>query len=206
MSEANPTAERREEIVGELAEWLHAAAREAKQRLLQADTTDEFVKLAASLTKLARGVRQCVMVHDRLEGRRLSAEAAAQDERVEAEFDARRNAVERHKARISGPVEERFEEEWPETEDLEDNDVFNGRLDHLTHRLDDLAEREDFLDLDPDTLIAQLCEEFGIAPPPPRAATTSPDAAAPDVAALTERAEGAGPAHGGPAVHAPNTS
>ena len=75
MSEA--AAERREEILGELAEWMHAAAREAQRRLLEAETTDDFVKLTASLAKLARGVRQSILMHERLESRRLEGEMAA---------------------------------------------------------------------------------------------------------------------------------
>jgi hypothetical protein len=46
MTDATATAERREEILGELAEWMHAAAREAQRRLLEAETTDDFLDLA----------------------------------------------------------------------------------------------------------------------------------------------------------------
>jgi hypothetical protein len=211
MSEtASPTAERREEILGELAEWIHAAAREAKQRLMEAETTDEFVKLAGSLAKLGRGVRQCVLMHDRLEGQRLRADAVAETARAEAASEARQNTLDRQKSRISRAVERRLEQEWPDTEDPDDGDEFNDRLDHLSERLDDLSEREDFLDTDADALIAKLCEEFGIAPPAIPA--TSPNAAAlAGGGPLAERSEervveGASPAHGAPAVHAPNTS
>ena len=69
MSDTPATAERREEILGELAEWMHAAAREAQRRLLGAETTDDFAKLTASLAKLARGVRQSILIHRKLENR-----------------------------------------------------------------------------------------------------------------------------------------
>ncbi len=193
MYDPTPTAERREEILGELAEWIHAAAREAQRRLMEAETTDEFVKLAASLAKLGRGVRQSILMHDRLEGRRVAAEAAAEEDHAQAQAQARGKIVDRHRARISRAMEDRFEAEWPETEDLEANEVFNARVAHFTERLDDLSEREDFADTDVEALIAQLCEDFGIAPP-----ATSPIAA-------PMAGRGPVPAEG-MAVHAPNTS
>src|ERR1700760_3907950 len=95
---AAATAERREEILGELAEWMHAAARAAQRRLLEAETTDEFAKLAASMTKLARGVRQSILLHRKLEGERLAAAQRADD----AEANAARVAdvVPRHLKRV----------------------------------------------------------------------------------------------------------
>src|SRR5439155_1639773 len=38
MLDASPTAERQEQILGELAEWMHAAAREAQRRLMEAES------------------------------------------------------------------------------------------------------------------------------------------------------------------------
>src|SRR5438270_4430304 len=108
MDAAAAIAGRQEQILGELAEWMHAAAREAQRRLLAAETTDEFVKLTGSLAKLGRGVRQSVLAQDRLESRRLSA----QDERTEAALEARRDALDRRKSRIRRVVGRRFEAEW----------------------------------------------------------------------------------------------
>jgi hypothetical protein len=142
VSAPSPTAERREAMLGELAEWLHAAAHRVQRELMAAEEADEVVRLAGALTKLARGVRQCVLMHDRLEGQRLAAET-----------DATR------------AVERRFEAEWPATEDVEDDDAFNERLERLDERLDDLAHDEGFLAVDADILITALCEEFGVAPP-----------------------------------------
>src|SRR5689334_579357 len=72
MSGATPTAERREEIAGELAECLHAAAREAQRKLLAAETTEDFASHTNSLCKLARGVRQCLAMHAKFEHGRLT--------------------------------------------------------------------------------------------------------------------------------------
>ena len=82
MSDAAATAERREEILGELGEWMHAAAREAQRRLLAAETTEDFAKLTGSLAKLARGVRQSILLHRKLEAERLEAARRAGDEWV----------------------------------------------------------------------------------------------------------------------------
>jgi hypothetical protein len=198
------TAERREEMLGELAEWLHAAAHKTQRKLMESEDTDEVVRLAGSLTKLARGVRQCVLMHDRLENGRLKAETAAEAERSDAEFETRRHAVDRRKSRISRAVGRHLEQEWLETDDLDDSDEYNGRLDDLNERLDDISETEAFLTQDPDTLIAQLCEEFGVEPP-----STSPNAAAlagGGPLAAERVVEGASPTHR-PNGHAPpNTS
>lgn len=184
---------------------MHAAAREAQRRLMEAQTTDEFVKLAASLAKLGRGVRQSILMHDRLEGQRVAAEAAGEEAEAQAEFEARRNIVDRHRSRIARAMERRLEAEWPESGDLEDNDAFNARLEHLTERLDDVSGREDFLDTDADALIARLCEEFGIAPPAPISPNPAGLAGGGPVPA-EGMAEGASHASGAATVHAPNTS
>jgi hypothetical protein len=165
VSAPSPTAERREAMLGELAEWLHAAAHRVQRELMAAEEADEVVRLAGALTKLARGVRQCVLMHDRLEGQRLAAETDATRGHAEAEAAAHAEALDRQKTRVRRAVERRFEAEWPATEDVEDDDAFNERLERLDERLDDLAHDEGFLAVDADILITALCEEFGVAPP-----------------------------------------
>jgi len=151
-------AERREQMLGELAEWMHAAAREAQRRLLEAETSDEFVKLTGSLAKLGRGVRQAILVQ-----RKLEAERLAGDRETAAEVAAEREAaVEARRSRVAGAVGRRMEAAWPDEGRLDDNEAFNARLAALDERLDGLSETEDFLDLDPDALIARLCAEFGL--------------------------------------------
>jgi hypothetical protein len=152
-------------MLGELAEWLHAAAHKTQRMLMESEEVDEVVRLNGSLVKLARGVRQCVFMHARLETGRLKAQALSDAERAEAEREAHEGAVDRLKSRVERAVSRRFEQAWPETGDLDDNDAFNERLEDLGARLDDLSEGEAFLALDPDALIAQLCEEFAVEPP-----------------------------------------
>jgi hypothetical protein len=200
MSDATATAERREEILGELAEWMHAAAREAQRRLLEAETTDDFVKLTASMAKLARGVRQSILIHRKLETERLAAaqraEESAAREETGSEFAPRHIKRVRLRTAITRHV-------WIELEDDEAAELFH---DDLNARLDELEGCDDFLDLSIDDLIARLCRDLGFDPPEP---STSPVAAATaegGPSAAEPMVEGASPNHGGSAVHAPNTS
>lgn len=204
MSNATPTAERREEILGEVAEWLHSAARKTHRLLMESDDTDEVVRLGGSLTKIARGVRQCVMVHDRLETGRLKAETAAAEALAEAEGEARDQAVGRLKYRVSRAVARRIADRWPDCDDPDDNEAFNTRLEDLNERLDGLSESEGFLTQDADALIARLCEEFGVpAPEPPAPLIPGPltpakagEAEIQAVSATTQAPHGSPPSRG----------
>jgi hypothetical protein len=195
MSDAAATAERREEILGELAEWMHAAAREAQRRLLDAETTDDFVKLTGSLAKLARGVRQSILIHRKLETERLDEARRADD--TAARAAAGSEVVPRHvkRVRLRTAITRHV---WNELEDDEEAELFR---DDLNARLDELEGCDDFLDLPIDDLIARLCRDLGFDPPEPIA---SPRPAG--LAGAEPMAEGGGSAHDGPAVHAPNTS
>jgi hypothetical protein len=209
MNEPTATAERREEILGELAEWMHAAAREAQRRLLEAETTDDFVKLTGSLAKLARGVRQSILIHRKLETERL--EAARRTEDAQASAEAGSEFVPRHvkRVRLRTAITRHV---WNELEDEGEAELFR---DDLNARLDELEGEDDFLDGPIDDLIAQLCRDLGFDPPEPTT-PTSPIAAA--MAGGGPRAdpglepgeargvEAANPAPAAPALHAPNTS
>ena len=196
MSEA-ATAERREEILGELAEWMHAAAREAQRRLLEAETTDDFVKLTGSMAKLARGVRQSILIHRKLETERLAAAHRADQEAAHAaagsEFVPRHVKRVRLRTAITRHV-------WNELEDDEEAELFR---DDLNARLDELAGEDDFLDVPIDDLIARLCRDLGFEPPAPAPRAPAGSASAATAAPIAERAAAT---PGGPAVHAPNTS
>ena len=160
MPDANPIADRREQILGELAEDLALVARETKRRLMEAEDNDAFVRLSGSLCKVARGVRQCVAMHARLESDRRRQDA-------EADSDAgfrRLGEVHDRRTRLAKTVSRRLSADWYERDDTSD-EAWEAAQDTLNERLNDLCESEDFLDLDPDTLIAQLCEEFGVEPP-----------------------------------------
>ena len=188
MSAQHASAERREQILGEVAEGLHLVFKETQRRTMAAEDNDEFVALAETLTNLARGVRQCLGWHAKLERERLAAEAGE----AEREAEARAADVQERRNAIARKVTRRFNETWPDDDDEDDNEVFNQRLAVLHERLDDLSDDEAFLDQDPDTLIARLCEEFGVEPPasqPPRRLTSPAAAAAARGGPLAERSE-----------------
>ena len=210
MRDPTPTAERREEILGELAEWMHAAAREAQRRLLEAETTDDFVKLTGSLAKLARGVRQSILTHRKLETERLEAARRADD--AQANAAAGSEFVPRHvkRVRLRTAITRHV---WNELDGDEEAELFR---DDLNARLDEMEAEDGFLDAPIDDLIAQLCRDFGFDPPAPPATSAAPIAAAragggprPDPGLEPGEARGAeGASHppAAPALHAPNTS
>ena len=156
MSE--PLASRHEQMLGEFAEWLHASAREAHTRLMESETAEDFATYNNALHKLGRGLRQTLALHKRFAEERLQGEAHAAAEAAEA----RDEEVQARRARIGRAVARRLDAAWTETEDLDDNERFNEELARLNDRLDDLAGAEDFLNLDPEALIVQLCAAFGL--------------------------------------------
>ena len=196
MTDATATAERREEILGELAEWMHAAAREAQRRLLEAETTDEFAKLSASLVKLGRGVRQSTLIHRKLEAERLEAARRAEDSAASAE--AASEFVPRHikRVRLRTAVTRHV---WNRLEGVE-AELFH---EDLNARLDELEGEDDFLDTPIDDLIDRLCGDLGFDPP------AAPATATPQANAQIGSQAPSGAARGqrvGEAVLAPDSS
>ena len=205
MSDPTATGERREQILGELAEWMHVAAREAQRRLLDAETTDDFVKLTASLAKLARGVRQSILIHRKLEAERLDAASRAESAAVRAEAGS--EMVPRHfkRVRIRTAITRHV---WNELEDEEEAELIR---DDLNARLDEMEGDDDFLDTPIDDLIAGLCRDLGFDPPAPPPLTSPVAKTTAGGGPLAERSEervveGASLTRNGAAVHAPNTS
>ncbi|HEX3365162.1 hypothetical protein [Phenylobacterium sp.] len=179
---------------------MHAAAREAQRRLLEAETTDDFAKLTASLAKLARGVRQSILLHRRLEAERLAAAERAEAERAGAEAGSEFVPRYLKRVRIRTAITCHV---WNEFDDDEDAELFR---DDLNARLDELEGSHDFLDIPIDDLIAGLCRDLGFEPPEPSTCPVAAATAGGGPSAAEPMVEGAGPAHGGPALHAPNTS
>ncbi len=155
MSGATPTAERREQMLGLLAEKTLALACAVQQRALEAETSQEMAQLSQAFVRLSRSVRQSIALHARHERDRLRGEQDA----AEAKAQAREPAVERRKEQLHREVTDILCADWDPDIDEDDGESFE--LDRsLRERLDDLSEAEDFLDIDPDQLIAQLCDDL----------------------------------------------
>ena len=158
-------ADRREQILGEVAEGLHAVFKETQRRAMEAEDTDEFVRLAGALSKLGRGLRQSLALHARFEtARRDAASEAADEPAPPAPADPRRQAVDNRKAFITRGVERCVWSEY-DTDDAGEEAAACSLLEDLSDRLDDLARQDAFLDADIDALIAQFCREIGVGPP-----------------------------------------
>ena len=157
MSDPTPTAERREQLLGLLAEKTVALLCAAQQRGLEAETAADMALLSDTVVKLARSARQSVALHGKLEKDRLRGEPEA----AKAQAQVHAVAVKRRRLQLQRGVEEVLCADWdPEIEDGDEESYKLNRS--LRERLEDLSEEEDFLDLDPDQLIARLCEDLAV--------------------------------------------
>jgi len=153
MSDAG--APRNEQMLGEFAEWLHAAGRETHRRLMESEATEDFTAYANALHKIGRGLRQALVLQSRFERERLAGEAA---EQMQAEIDRPPDPRGGKRSRLSSAIERVV---WNEHEDFDEDDVerFMGDVDD---RLYALSQAEDFMRTPNEALIAQLCEEFDL--------------------------------------------
>lgn len=173
MSASDASADRREQILGEVAEGLYAVFKEAQRRTLDAEDNDEFIRLSAALSKLGRGLRQSLALHARFEKQRREGgseplEAPAQPTAPPAPpappADPQRQAIARRKAFVTRGVERCVWSEYDD-DDADEEATAYSLLRDLEDRLDDLARDDAFLTADVDILIAQFCRELGVDPP-----------------------------------------
>lgn len=206
-------AERREEMLGLLAEKTLALACAVQQRALEAEGSDEMARLSVAFVKLGRCVRQSIALHAKLEGERLKPEAAPAPQSTPAAApaadepdDPREQAVGKRRALITRAIERCMWDEYDQSdEDEEETGV--SLLRDFDERLADFAADDAFLDADPDRLIAQFCVELGLTPPEPRPRATlaaaMPPCSAPPGA---DTADAPSPAPSSHTVHSPDSS
>jgi hypothetical protein len=157
MTDASPTAERREQMLGLLAEKTLALACAVQQRALDAETSDEMAQLSQAFVRLGRSVRQSIALHAKLEKDRMQGQQAAAETRARDHS----RAVAQRKHQLKRGVEDVLCADWdPEIDEDEGESYELYRS--LDERLNDLSEAEDFLDLDPDLVIAQLCDDLAL--------------------------------------------
>ena len=158
MSE--PLASRHEQMLGEFAEWLHASAREAHQRLMASESAEEFTAYNNALHKLGRNLRQTLALHKRFADDRLEVEADAQAEADEARQESRRWK----RSRLRHAMERMV---WDEHERDDHEDGPGERLlEDIELRLASLSTDPGFFETDDEVVIARLCQEFGFDVPP----------------------------------------
>lgn len=147
-------------MLGEFAELTLALARDLQQSALVAEDADEKARLAEAFHRLGRGLRQSLALHARLE---RDAERAAREAQADlrSQEQARRA---RHKASVNGVLEQLIWTEAEKPDSALDSDVALHDLELL---LDAEADRDEFLDQDPDALIAKLAQTLGLPAPNP---------------------------------------
>lgn len=161
MAEPSPTAERREQLLGEFAEWLHATARETHRRAMAAEDAQEFAIYSNGLAKLGRGLRQTLALQARFEAERLKDQAAGA-----AEAARNSDAPRQWKCnRVRHAMERLVWDEHERDEDYEDGPG-ERLLEDIETRLQVLSCEDDFLDTSDEVLIAGLCKAFGLEAPP----------------------------------------
>ncbi|HEY8003289.1 MAG TPA: hypothetical protein VIE16_03620 [Phenylobacterium sp.] len=144
-----------------------------------------MARLSGAFAKLGRAVRQSVALHARLESDRRRGEAQVENEAARARIQA----LEHRKGRVRRGVDRVLESEWeapdyePDEDDEDDVGLVFPWAALAYDRVEDLSAAQDFLNRDPDELIAALCEELRAALPPlsrPSAAAPAPPRAHPD--------------------------
>lgn len=184
-----PTAERREEMLGLLAEKTLALACDLQQQALAAEDVDEKVKLATAFGGISRSCRLSIALHAQMEAERLKAEREAERELAgppaepppKPQKTDRELAVYRKAQRVERAVERCVwsEHDW---EDESEQIAGESLLDDLRDRLGDLTDdAAAFLEADVDLIIEGFCRELGVEPPdrPVRLQLPAATAAAP---------------------------
>jgi hypothetical protein len=170
----NALADRREEMLGLLAEKALALACAVQQRGLEAEAPGEMAALSGAFVKLSRSVRQSIALQAKLETDRQRGERQEQALAPPREP----TPAERKQARVRRAVERLVWDEYDRDDEGEEETAFS-LLDDLNDRLGELAEADDFLAADVDALIAELAVELRLEPPGPAPAPTRSNGHAP---------------------------
>ena len=165
MSEAPDIAERRRQLLGELAELSMSLARDLHACALAAETPEEKAAMAAAFQKTARSVRQSLALHARL-GREERQEARAADDLARAAAETaeagRAAKVIRRRRQVQRAVERLI---WSEVENPDDEDQ-TDEADALARAMEEAievaAEEPDFADVPFGALIERLCADIGL--------------------------------------------
>jgi hypothetical protein len=148
-------AERRLRILQELAEIGMDLARAVQRRALAAEDPAVVANPALSFSRIARAVRQTVALEAKLDQDRQAVMAERAERRAR---DARLQAH-KHKARIRDLVERAIDAEAS-------GDAAEDLLCDLNERLEDADDLAAFADRPVAEIVAHICRELGLNPPP----------------------------------------
>jgi hypothetical protein len=173
MDRATAMAEAQEQALGIFADAVLKLALHVQQQALDTEDLDQKVRLAGAVHRLGRGLRQTLALQAKL-ARDARSEAAAKpapeasvppSSEPPAPPDPKTVAVRRRRDWLTRGVERCV---WNEYDRDDEAEEFTGDslLEDLAERLADLtADPDAFLQLDPDALLVQLCQDLGLTPP-----------------------------------------
>lgn len=183
--------ERQDAVLAELSELGLTLARELHARALAAETAQDADKLALAFQRVSRGVRQTFALDLKLERDRRQADreddqtgAQTAAEHAAKTAAAARPSIFAYKDSPAGQRRGRIGRAlnrliWDEAEN--DEQEYEVLSEDLDARLDEMARRDDFLDLPIETLVRQIKADMRLAgdlrltaceapaPPAPRA-------------------------------------
>jgi len=167
-------AEAQEQALGIFADAVLKLALHIQQEAMAAEDLDQKARAAGAVHRLGRGLRQTLALQTKLarDARREAAELQLQaepspepPEEPAVPLDPKAVAVRRRRDWLTRGVERCV---WNEYERDDEAAEFTGDslLEDLRERLADITDDpEAFLELDPDTLLVELCKELGLKPP-----------------------------------------
>ena len=162
-----PLVERRLQVLGELAEIGLEVARAVERQARAAGPDVDLKRLSMAYARAARAVRMTVALQSRLSEALKAREAAAAEQRAEAEAeadDALAARLETQKVRVAGIVERVLEAEH------EDYDEVSRLVLKAERLLDDESLYDDILSRPIGELVACICRDLGLSPDWPRLA------------------------------------
>jgi hypothetical protein len=160
-------AEAQQQALGIFADAVLKLALHIQQQAMEAEDLDQKVRAAGAVDRLGRGFRLTVALQAKLARDAAEAPAAMDIPAAVPDLppDARKVAVRRRRDWLTRGVERCV---WNEYDRDDETAEFTGDslLEDLHERLADLmADPDEFLELDPDEVLVQLCKDLGVTPP-----------------------------------------
>jgi hypothetical protein len=162
-------AQAQEQALGIFADAVLKLALHIQQQAMEAEDLDQKLRAAGAVDRLGRGFRLTVALQAKLarDARTEAAKLEPEPEPAQAPVppDPQTVAVRRRRDWLTRGVERCV---WNEYDREDEAAEFTGDslLEDLHERLADItADPEAFLELDPDTLLVELCKELGLTPP-----------------------------------------